>query len=402
MALTVSDVMELPSGQKMQLLAGAKGKDRQVVSVEIADYEFAPDVTFVPSAEFDLEKDMESDSFILTSFLFAKDDPGLILPAIQKLDAMGMAGLAFKQIIYENLPEDVLAYADKNDFPLFALSKDVWFENVIFDIMYAVQFDDKMYLSEEKISQMLSEHMSQSELEIILKGISLKIRPYVSVVFIPGDLTIESGTDAGRIQRSFFLHRELHDKGLMVRCWDGLFLIITSARKDFKSHDLIRREFFEVLGLAGNLPKAAAMPCYGMSDVHASQALNRAFREGWLCYLASKAENRIISHFGESGCYRVLLPAMERKEAPAFAQDILSAFENKADLRETVEGYVDAGGDIPLAAETMHCHHNTVRYRLSRIRELTGLEDATDGEFYLQMKMAVAIDRVKNIQAGRG
>ena len=237
MALTVKDILELPSGQKMQMLAGGKGLNRLVSSVEIADYEFAPDLDFAPGAAVNIEEDMEAGSFIITSFLFAKDDPSAILPAVRALHEMGMAALAFKQVIYETLPDEVLEFADKNSFPILSFGKSVWFENIIFDIMYAVQFDDKVYLSEEKIDSMLSGYMNRSELDIVLKGISLRLQPYVSVVYISGDLL-----DAGRILRSFYLLKGFHGKGLMARYGNGLFLIVTSARDDHKSHDLIRRE----------------------------------------------------------------------------------------------------------------------------------------------------------------
>ena len=148
MALTVKDILELPSGQRMKLLAGGKGLTRPVVSVEIADYEFAPGIKFVPEANFNLQDDMEPGCFIITSFLFAKDDPSLILSSIEIMERMEMAGLAFKQIIYDQLPTEALAFAEKKNFPIFSFSKDLWFENIIFDIMYAVQFDDKVYLSE--------------------------------------------------------------------------------------------------------------------------------------------------------------------------------------------------------------------------------------------------------------
>ena len=151
MALTVKDILELPSGQKMQMLAGGKGLNRTVSSVEIADYEFAPGLDLVPGAEVNIEEDMEAGSFIITSFLFAKEDPSAILPAVRALHEMGMAALAFKQVIYETLPDEVLEFADKKSFPILSFDKAVWFENIIFDIMYAVQFDDKVYLSEEKI-----------------------------------------------------------------------------------------------------------------------------------------------------------------------------------------------------------------------------------------------------------
>ena len=382
MALTVKDVLELPSGQKMQILAGEKGLTNPVVSAEIADYEFAPDLMLAPGVSFNLNEAIDPDSFIITSFFFAKDDPSAILSAIRAMHKMGVAALAFKTIIFDKLPDEVLAFADKNNFPVLAFGQDVWFENVIFDIMYAVQFDDKVYLSEDKIDSMLSGYMNRSELDIILKGISLKLCPFISVVYISGE-----SLDAGRILRSFYLLKGFQSKGLMVRYGDALFLITTSASDRQKSHDIIRQEAFELVGIAKDTP-------FGMSDVHERKALDRAFRESRQCYIASVVEGRSFSHFADTGIYRVILPAVGNEESVAFAKDILGAFADNADLWETANEYATSGGDISKAAAALHCHQNTIRYRLGRIRELTGLLDLTDSELYLQLKTALVIDRV--------
>jgi len=217
----------------------------------------------------------------------------------------------------------LLAFADAKDFLILSFGKNVWFENIIFDIMYAVQFDDKVYLSEEKIDAMLSGRMNRSELDIILKGISLKLRQFISVVYISGDFL-----DAGRLLRSFYLLKGFQSKGLMVRYEDGVFLITTSSLEDHKSHDLIRREAFELLDITENTD-------WGMSDVHERTALDRAFRESWQCCIASAVEHRSFPQFSATGIYRVLLPSLDNEEAAAFAGDVLHAIADKADLLET-------------------------------------------------------------------
>lgn len=374
MALTVKDVMELPCGHKMALLAGAKGLDRPVVTVEIADYEFDPDV------DYDAALEMEASGFIITSFLFAKNDPSLILKSIKQMYDIGMSCVAYKRIVYDELPPEAIAFAEEKGFPILTMDNDLWFENIIFDIMYAVQFDDKVYLSEENIDAMLSGSMNRSELDIILKGVSLKLRPYVAAVYITGETL-----DAGRILRSFYLLKGFHSKGLVVRYGDGVFLITTSARDDHRSHDLIRQEAFELLGIGEDVHM-------GMSDVHEKTDMDKAFRESWQCLVASLVEGKQFACFGDTGICRVLLPTIGSEESRAFAKDMLEPFRDNADLLETAGEYIAAGGDILKTAAKLHCHQNTIRYRLGRIRELTGLEDVTDGELYLQLKAALLID----------
>jgi hypothetical protein len=46
--------------------------------------------------------------------------------------------------------------------------------------------------------------------------------------------------------------------------------------------------------------------------------------------------------------------------------------EDRATLLETLNAYLDNAGSAERAAEVLHCHANTVRYRLRRLQELTG------------------------------
>jgi DNA-binding PucR family transcriptional regulator len=43
-----------------------------------------------------------------------------------------------------------------------------------------------------------------------------------------------------------------------------------------------------------------------------------------------------------------------------------------AGLRETLEAFLDCSGSWSRAAEQLHLHVNTVRYRIGRVEELTG------------------------------
>lgn len=56
------------------------------------------------------------------------------------------------------------------------------------------------------------------------------------------------------------------------------------------------------------------------------------------------------------------------------------AGEDRATLLATLDGYLTSGGSTSAAAETLHCHPNTVRYRLRRIEDLTGrsFDDPSD------------------------
>ncbi|MFI5664648.1 PucR family transcriptional regulator [Streptomyces sp. NPDC051684] len=45
--------------------------------------------------------------------------------------------------------------------------------------------------------------------------------------------------------------------------------------------------------------------------------------------------------------------------------------EDRVALLRTLQAYVDHDGSAESAGQVLHCHPNTVRYRLNRVRELT-------------------------------
>ncbi|WP_181783967.1 PucR family transcriptional regulator, partial [Pseudonocardia pini] len=57
----------------------------------------------------------------------------------------------------------------------------------------------------------------------------------------------------------------------------------------------------------------------------------------------------------------------DRVLAPVLAYDA----RNDAGLLETLEAFLDCSGSWSRAAERLHLHVNTVRYRIGRVEELT-------------------------------
>jgi len=79
MALRVSDILKLKGLTGLKLEAGSAGLDRYVASAGILDYEY---VTSAPRLTNPL---FNEGSFVISSLLFAKDDPSLLLPAVKQL-----------------------------------------------------------------------------------------------------------------------------------------------------------------------------------------------------------------------------------------------------------------------------------------------------------------------------
>jgi sugar diacid utilization regulator len=116
--------------------------------------------------------------------------------------------------------------------------------------------------------------------------------------------------------------------------------------------------------------------------------LHRAGAEALLAANVAEAESRPLLAFEETGSYRLLLPAMsedpaelrrfhDETVAPLVAYDE----QYETELVRTLETYLDCDGNVARTAERLFTHRHTIRYRLERVKELTGGLDvgSTDG-----------------------
>ncbi|GHH43310.1 PucR family transcriptional regulator [Lentzea cavernae] len=69
----------------------------------------------------------------------------------------------------------------------------------------------------------------------------------------------------------------------------------------------------------------------------------------------------------------------------------LRAADTDGQLTETVRAYLEAAGNGPVAAERLHVHRTTLYYRLSRLRDLTGLDVVTDGPTRLALHVGLTL-----------
>jgi sugar diacid utilization regulator len=112
--------------------------------------------------------------------------------------------------------------------------------------------------------------------------------------------------------------------------------------------------------------------------------------------------------FEDTGAYRLLLPAMSEDAAELqrfYAETIapLVAYDEQyeTDLVQTLETFLDADGNVAGTAQRLFTHRHTIRYRLERVRDLTGLDvSSTDGREKLGLGLKAM--RVLGIAAPRG
>jgi DNA-binding PucR family transcriptional regulator len=137
--------------------------------------------------------------------------------------------------------------------------------------------------------------------------------------------------------------------------------------------------------------------------------LYRAGNEALLAAnVADAGSEDALLAFEDTGAYRLLLPAMSEDPAELqrfFAETVepLVAYDDQyeTDLVQTLETFLDADANVAGTASRLFTHRHTIRYRLERVRDLTGLDvSSTDGREKLGLGLKAM--RVLGIAAPRG
>ncbi|GAA4309530.1 hypothetical protein GCM10023086_28910 [Streptomyces venetus] len=102
--------------------------------------------------------------------------------------------------------------------------------------------------------------------------------------------------------------------------------------------------------------------------------------------------------FDDLGLYRILGPGNDYQELEGFVREWLGELVDydglhRAALVETLSRYFDCGGNYAETAESLAIHRSTLRYRLQRIREISG-HDLTNVEDRLNLQVATRVWKI--------
>ena len=129
---------------------------------------------------------------------------------------------------------------------------------------------------------------------------------------------------------------------------------------------------------------AAALPGFAVTVASSRWTqdpvdLYRAGKEALLAANVAEAEGSAMLAFEDTGAYRLLLPAMSEDpgELERFYEETLAPLaaydeQYETELVKTVEAYLDNDGNVAPTAEQLFTHRHTIRYRLERVKELSG------------------------------
>jgi sugar diacid utilization regulator len=401
MPVTVRDVLRMECLSQARVVAGERGLGREVYWITVGEEPDLPEWVFGGE--------------LILSTLFAVA-PERREEYVKRLSDRGVAGLMLKpERFLGTIPEGILETAERESFPVAEVPIGVlwsrvlagFYRHLLAEQTELVRVETEMRLRGGFFDELLAGQISGEEIlrRSALLGCDLA-GGGVMLIFDVADLdgvarkrklddlqvrylkTLLYETVNGAV-------REVHENHICIPRPENVLVLLgrpVEERRAVAKHVLKRcRERLKSLPVHAGLGE----PCESPEGVVRSyREADSALRVGQGLRTARGVEGRIHA-FGTLGVQRMLFALGQ--ESPETLDDFKESTlgpvtdydrENGTQLLETLSTYMRCNGNIPEVAELLHVHKHTVRYRLRRVTELTGL-DVTRFEDAAQLYLAV-------------
>ncbi|MBR4020389.1 MAG: PucR family transcriptional regulator [Firmicutes bacterium] len=382
MAVTINDVLELDIMKGFRVVAGESGLTETVNATEILDFEFLQEGT-----AYRKERIFEGESIVLSSLLFAKDQPELVLDAVRRLKALNVKALAYKPVFFQELPQNALDYADSQGFVILKFGYDEFFEDVIAGIKELVEKDQAADLTESLFEEMLERKFTPEEAEAAKDKINPLLRPEAMAVCLrlegSGEERIRDIIRRGRVDQ------RLSSKIFVGKCKDKLMVILSQDNRDLNRFRALMEDVKVAYDLTGEVYVEGVSEIRNISD-----GLDRIILQAFWAQAVAEIEGERTKFYKDMGVYKLIISDIHSAGITEYMESYLEPLfedsEKEQELLHTAIEYILVKGDSQKTADRLFCHKNTIRYRLSKLQEK--LDPAVnEREFYQNLAMAIKI-----------
>ncbi|MFF8532978.1 PucR family transcriptional regulator [Streptomyces sp. NPDC015532] len=178
-------------------------------------------------------------------------------------------------------------------------------------------------------------------------------------------------------------------RSLLTRRSDHVVLVADDRPHARALYEALARETGTRSGTIG-----VSAPCDSLDDIprHYEEA-QRAME-----VRRHSRERYGTTFFDELGLYRILGPGNDYRELETFVQEWLGQLidydsRHHTAMVETLSRYFDCGGNYDETADSLAIHRSTLRYRLQRIRDISG-NDLANVEDRLNLQVATRVWKI--------
>ncbi|MGI6737214.1 MAG: PucR family transcriptional regulator [Anaerovoracaceae bacterium] len=393
--ITIEEMMSHPVFKHFTLITDRSGLNNHVRAAALFECETGES----------LDRGFHPGDMVITTLSAYRNAPELLEPVLTALLKKRLAALCIRTTYFHRLPDAVIGAANRLHTPIFFFS-----ETPIVDLVYVIRSSltagEINVSATRKARQLISGNVSGVEAEMIAR----EINPYFHNELVCAFALPRSRDDSDQILSDYAsqYYRRVSTSGLppeashtVMQTAHGFLIIYTDSR----GRDAVLRGIRELRELIHIDPAVFAL---GLSNYHTQlSTAGTAMQEALYAAVVSSIDRTEYSFYRDIGTAKFLCPLRRSHWVRACYGELLNRVqthdrEHGTAYCKTMRAYVHCRGDIKATAARLYQHSNTVRYRIARIRELLGIEDAIDAE--MQMFLIVRLEEINhamhNLQDG--
>lgn len=368
MNYTVSDFFKTYKNS-VKIISGAGGMSRVITSAGILDYEMES----VLKDKY-IHTNFNENQLVVSTFLYAKDNPFTILDAVKHLSSKGVSALVIKNVFKLPIHESVIRYANSKNFPIFIIEEqNIYVENIIYEVSRHCELLRDYRFAKQKISQIIHGELTESEIISCAKQLLPSCNDQFFAMCIKFDDQLSNA--AFDLYNKRFEESDFNSPENALLLSDSRIFYIHSQDNIAKVYE--DRFFRHILG---TLLQGDSYTGCGISQYHLTLSeYKMCIQESLYAADTTEVSRSPFTKYSDLGVCRIIYPFFAGREMQRYAKEILSPIEdydieNNSTLFETLQAYLKYDCDLTAAAGFLGQHKNTVRYRLDKIHELTGLD----------------------------
>ena len=378
--IRIRELYRLKNIRNLRLIAGEAGLERTLTAAVLFEYD--PSRMQLP--------DFYRGDLVVTTLAYARGEEQLVAPSLLALMDQGIAALLVKTAYFAQLPQSVIAAADRLGTPIF-LFDDTYIEEVILELTDLIRGKRRFAGFDKEIDALLSPGLDSARQRELLAHIDPVGAPaYRVYALLPRERM------PGLDEKLYTLLSEDAPLARRLICmeWRRMLLIVCHVAEGQQKED--GAQLVESLLARAGIERSAL--CVGMSSLYAERGdYPIVLREAIYAARAASLEGRPLMAADELGMYAFLFPMSENPFVVEQCRRCMARIldydaQNRTNLFYTAQVYVEQHMEIAAAAKALYQHPNTVRYRLGKIQKLMGMED--DATFAPMIQLVISLSRI--------
>lgn len=391
-------MLETNGMEKMKIIGGNEGLDRAITWVHVVEIPEAADW-------------VEGGELLFITGVTIKNDVEALLKLVKSIEKKKLSGLVINVGPYiKNTPKEVIALADKLNFPIFELPFEVRLIEITHVICRQIFYSE---IEEQSINNFMNEIIFGDGAiteEVIERAISYGYNPKKTygalIIDIDEFKTYILKNKIKREEKILEIKHEVleiivrvlkkyNKKYMYMGKSDKFYLLVEEAStlkksnilykiaKDINSDMLlIRKDITVSIGVGGKALKLSEF----------KEAVERA-QKALKIIKVVKGKNS-IGVYEELGFYKLLFEMEDKEAIHEIYMETLGKLKEE-ELISTLEAYIEENRNIGKAAESLFIHRNTMKYRINKIENILGCDLKKDEDIF-NIMLSIKIAKFKH------